>query len=46
MSYSQVIYPWTGWLSVTLSVVNERGGFNGEDTGQISLTTSTLTVSY
>ena len=38
LSYSQVIYPWTGWLSVTLSVVNERSGFNGEDTGQISLT--------
>ena len=46
LSYSQVIYPWTGWLSVTLSVVNERSGFNGEATGQISLTISTLTVSY
>ena len=46
LSYSQVIYPWTGWLSVTLSVVNEGSGFNGEDTGQISLTMLTLTVSY
>ena len=46
LSYSQVICPWTGWLSVTLSVVNEGSGFNGEATGQISLTISTSTVSY
>ena len=46
LSYSQVIWPWTGWLSVTLSVVNEGSGFNGEAAGQISLTISTPTVSY
>ena len=46
LSYSQVIWPWTGWLSVTLSVVNEGSGFNGETAGQISLTISTPTVSY
>ncbi len=45
LSYSHVLWPWSGWIAITLSVTKEGSGFTGEAAGQISLTISTPTVS-
>lgn len=46
LSYSRVLWPWSGWLAITLGVAKEGAVFTGEAAGQISLTISTPTVSY
>lgn len=40
ISYSQQLWPWSGWVSVALSVSPLATQFKGEAAGQISLTIS------
>ena len=44
LSYSQVLWPWSGWLAVSISVSEQGALFTGEAAGQITLTISTPTV--
>ncbi len=45
LSYSYMLWPWSGWLAITIGVAKEGSTFTGEAAGQISLTISTPTVS-
>lgn len=44
LSYSQTLWPWSGWIAITISVTKEGSAFTGQAAGQITLTISTPTV--
>jgi membrane-bound transcription factor site-1 protease len=41
ISHSPIIWPWSGWLAVTIGVSEIASHFTGEASGQITLTVST-----
>ncbi|XP_003382470.1 PREDICTED: membrane-bound transcription factor site-1 protease-like [Amphimedon queenslandica] len=45
LSYSQIIWPWSGWLAISVSISELGAKFTGEAAGQITLTISTPTNS-
>ena len=45
LSYSQIIWPWSGWLAISVSISEFGAKFTGESAGQITLTISTPSVS-
>ena len=45
LSYSQIIWPWSGWLAISVSISELGAKFTGEAAGQITLTISTPSVS-
>ena len=45
LSYSHIIWPWSGWLAISVSISELGAKFTGEAAGQITLTISTPSVS-
>ena len=46
VSYPPTLWPWSGYLAVSLSVTREGQSFTGEAQGHITLTISSPTVSH
>lgn len=45
LSYPSVLWPWSGYLAVSLSVAKDGRSFSGTAEGHISLTVASSTVS-
>jgi membrane-bound transcription factor site-1 protease len=45
LSYPSVLWPWSGYLAVSLSVAKDGRSFTGTAEGHISLTVASSTVS-
>lgn len=45
LSYPSVLWPWSGYLAVSLSVAKDGRSFSGEAEGHVSLTVASSTVS-
>ncbi len=45
LSYSNTLWPWSGYLAVSLSVASDGRGFTGEAQGHVTITVASSAVS-